>query len=322
MRSLLFIEDPGLWLSVRAGELALRQRDGRYVHLDGHIRVIVAAARGFCVTCAAIRYCSARHIELFVSDDVAAFVSLLAPEARGDARRAALKVREHQFRAAFNPRRTVEIARAIIGQKIKVEGHRREAGQAFLTELQRTKTVDDVRHVEAASAQIWWRQWAGFQMRFPEPTVAAEWRSWPGRYIGRRQGRLGELAAQFTARGAVHPMQAMLNFSTAITTARLTRAIVAMGLDPCFGFLHDGRKPGRLSLVWDAIEPLRPKLVKAVFKYAGTHEFERRDFLVLVHKITLERTVRLAPELTKEIATEAVSVSECIKTVRGLVELL
>src|ERR1700704_2023037 len=114
---------------------------------------------------------------------------------------------------------------------------------------------------------------------------------------GRRQGRLGGLAGQFTAPGAIPPNQAMLNFSTAITTARLTRAIIAMGLDPCFGFLHDGRKPGRLSLVWDCIEPLRPKLVKAVFKYAGTHEFERRDFSVLVHKITLERTVRLAPEL-------------------------
>jgi hypothetical protein len=41
---------------------------------------------------------------------------------------------------------------------------------------------------------------------------------WPlsgfrGRAGGRRQGRLGELAAQFTARGAVHPMQAMLNFN-------------------------------------------------------------------------------------------------------------
>jgi CRISPR/Cas system-associated endonuclease Cas1 len=136
---------------------------------------------------------------------------------------------------------------------------------------------------------------------------------------------LGELAAQFTARGAVHPIQAMLNFSTAITTARLTRAIIAMGLDPCFGFLHDGRKPGRLSLVWDCVEPLRPRLVKAVFGYVATHEFERRDFLVLVHKITLERTVRLAPALAKEIvevAVKAVSVSECVKTVRWLVSII
>ena len=101
-------------------------------------------------------------------------------------------------------------------------------------------------------------------------------------------------------------MQAMLNFSTAIVTARLTRAVIAMGLDPCFGFLHDGRKPGRLSLVWDCIEPLRPKLVRAVFGYAATHEFGRQDFLVFVHKITHEKTVRLAPPLSKEIVEVAV----------------
>jgi CRISPR-associated protein Cas1 len=120
-------------------------------------------------------------------------------------------------------------------------------------------------------------------------------------------------------------MQAMLNFATAITAARLTRAIIAMGLDPCFGFLHDGRKPGRLSLVWDCVEPLRPKIVRAVFGYVAAHEFERRDFLVFVHKITLERTIRLEAKLAKEItalATKTISVRECVKVVRWLVKLL
>ena len=32
--SIHFIEDPGLWLSVRADELALPQRDGRYIDLS------------------------------------------------------------------------------------------------------------------------------------------------------------------------------------------------------------------------------------------------------------------------------------------------
>jgi CRISPR/Cas system-associated endonuclease Cas1 len=92
-----------------------------------------------------------------------------------------------------------------------------------------------------------------------------------------------------------------------------------MGLDPCFGFLHDGRKPGRLSLVWDCVEPMRPKLVSAVFGYVASHEFEKRDFLVFVHKITLERTVRLAPPLAREIvevAVKVVTVQECVRTVR------
>jgi hypothetical protein len=62
----------GLWLSVRAGELALRQRDDAYTDLDRRLKIIVAAAHGFC---AAIRHCSAKHIVL-ISDDAAAFVSL------------------------------------------------------------------------------------------------------------------------------------------------------------------------------------------------------------------------------------------------------
>jgi CRISPR-associated endonuclease Cas1 len=310
----LFIEDAGLWLSVRGGMLAIRQRDGHYIDVSHKIKTIVAAGHGFAVTSAAVRYCGARHIELLISDDVAAFVSLFAPEARGDSRRAALKVRERQFRAALDKRKTVEIARAIVAKKIG-------ARPTLVLGLSKARTNDQVRLFEARADRIWWTRWEGFRMSFAGAAVPADW----GRYIGRRQGRLGELGAKFTARGAVHPMQAMHNFATAIVTARLARAIVARGLDPCFGFLHEGRKQGRLSLVWDAIEPLRPRLVSAVFGYAANHEFEKKDFLVFVHKRTREKTVRLAPPLAKEIAVLAlktVSVRECVRTADWLVKLL
>jgi CRISPR/Cas system-associated endonuclease Cas1 len=69
-------------------------------------------------------------------------------------------------------------------------------------------------------------------MRFAGPGVPAE--------FGCRQGILGELGAQFTARGAVHAMQAMLNYGIGILAAGMTRVVIAMGLDPCFGFLHNG----------------------------------------------------------------------------------
>ena len=80
-----------------------------------------------------------------------------------------------------------------------------------------------------------------------------------------------------------------------------------------------------MSLVWDAIEPVRPKVVRAVFGYVAAHEFVRGDFVVFVHKITAERTVRLAPTLAKEIATltmKTVSIRECVKAVNWLVKLL
>ena len=248
--TLHFIENAGLWLSVRAGELAIRQRDGRYIDLDRRIKTIVAAGHGFAVTSAAVRYCSAKHIELLISDDAATFVSMFAPTSAANSSRAALKVRERQFKAAFGPTKTAAIARAIVAKKIAHENHSKPVKLDFLTTLRKARTTDDIRHAEAKAAQEFWRQFIGFKMRFAGPDVAAEWLSFPGRYIGRAQGRLGELGAQFTPRGAVHPCQAILNFATAIITARLARAILAHGLDPCFGFLHDGRKPGRMSLVW------------------------------------------------------------------------
>jgi hypothetical protein len=59
-------------------------------------------------------------------------------------------------------------------------------------------------------------------------------------------------------------------------------------------------------LVWDCVEPLRPKLVRAVFEYVAAHELS------------------LAPPLAKEIvevAVRTISVRECVKVVEWLVKL-
>src|ERR1700732_5180278 len=114
---------------------------------------------------------------------------------------------------------------------MKAEKHKPADWKMFPTMLQSARSTDDIRHVEAKAAAIWWQQWSDFRLRFAGSNAPAEWRSWPGRYIGRRQGRLGELSPQFTARGAVHPMQALLNFTTSVLASRMARVIVARGLD-------------------------------------------------------------------------------------------
>jgi CRISPR/Cas system-associated endonuclease Cas1 len=121
-----------------------------------------------------------------------------------------------------------------------------------------------------------------------------QWRTFRTRYIGRVQGKSGELPRQFTARFAETPLQALHNFAVGIAVARITRVIAACGLDPCFGFLHDGRKPGRFSLAWDAIEVFRPALATAVFDYAETQKFERADFA------SQDGVVRLSPWIARE----------------------
>jgi CRISPR/Cas system-associated endonuclease Cas1 len=77
----------------------------------------------------------------------------------------------------------------------------------------------------------------------------------------------------------------------------MTRVLIVRGLDPSFGFLHDGRKPGRLSLVWDCVEPLRPGLVRAVFGFAGGRTFRKGDFAVFEGG-----AVRLSAQVAREVA--------------------
>jgi len=273
-----FIDDNGLWLSVRAGHLALRQRDGSYTWLPERIRTIVAVGHGFCVTAAALHYCVRHHVELFISNEMVGFISLFAPESRVDARSAALKARQKQFAAALDDARTLAVARTIVAMKVRAEGHRSPTEQQFLRSVDNAASVADVRRIEALSGAAFWRQRQSFELAFKDDAHPS-WRTFETRYIGRNLGKLAELDKHFTARHAKQPMQAMLNFAISISAARMSRCIVACGLDASFGFLHNARKPGRLSLVWDCIEPLRPALACAVFKYAGKRTFERADFI-------------------------------------------
>lgn len=115
----------------------------------------------------------------------------------------------------------------------------------------------------------------------------------------------------------MHPLQALINFNVSVIAARLSRVVVAYGLDPAFGFLHDGRKPGRLSLIWDAVELHRPKLVRETFRWAGNKVFRKGDF-----RLIDEGVVRLAPATMKdaaELTLGVVPLKDMIKTVEWLI---
>src|SRR5208282_5960517 len=76
---------------------------------------------------------------------------------------------------------------------------------------------------------------------------------------------------------ASHPINAMLNYAYVVEAGRLARSLAARGLILPLGFLHMPKR-GRNSLVWDAIEPLRPRIDANVFAFVADHEFARADF--------------------------------------------
>jgi hypothetical protein len=165
----------------------------------------------------------------------------------------------------------VPIARAIVSAKLKasaahvsgvVEGR-------WSAALDRARSVAELVTIEARIAAAYWRAFRDLGLR--ERKGGNLPRSWL-RFANRQKG------AQFLgARHASHPINAMLNYAYVVEAGRLARALTAIGLALPIGFLHSDKK-GRNSLVWDAIEPLRPEIDARVFKFIASREFARSDF--------------------------------------------
>ena len=73
-------------------------------------------------------------------------------------------------------------------------------------------------------------------------------------------------------------------------------------------------------MVWDCVEPHRPGLVRAVFRYAERRAFKRYDFSIFAND-----GVGLLPPLAKEVAgltVRTVTLKDMVKTVDWLARLV
>jgi CRISPR/Cas system-associated endonuclease Cas1 len=129
--------------------------------------------------------------------------------------------------------------------------------------LDEARSVAEIVTIEARIAAAYWRSFRDLGLRerkggdLPRSCL---------RFANRQKG------AQFL--GSKH---AMLNYAYVVEAGRLARALTAAGFALPIGFLHSD-KHGRNSLVWDAIEPLRPLVDARVFKFIASREFVRSDF--------------------------------------------
>src|SRR5215218_1245033 len=78
-------------------------------------------------------------------------------------------------------------------------------------------------------------------------------------------------------RHASHPVNAMLNYAYAVLESQMRIAIVSYGLDPAIGYLHTMRR-GRVALVYDLMEPLRPLVDRLLLAFTRSHTFNPSDF--------------------------------------------
>ena len=114
-------------------------------------------------------------------------------------------------------------------------------------------------------------------------------------------------------RHATHPVNAMLNYAYRVLETQVKIATVAAGLDPTIGYLHTCR-PGRMALVYDLMEPLRPKVDRVVLGFALSQVFTPQDFL-----LTERGGCRLHPSLTKRLlgmALDAQAIQDVIESAK------
>jgi CRISP-associated protein Cas1 len=171
----------------------------------------------------------------------------------------------------------VKIAREIVRAKIDAElnatipdaGARRHEFEGWDIKLNSASSVAEIMIVESRAAASYWRTFRDAGLR--ERKNGNLPRSWL-RFAQRNKG-----AAFLGNQHASHPINAMLNYAYIVEAGRLANALAANGLYLSIGYLHSDKK-GRNSLVWDAIEPLRPAIDAKVFAFIEAHEFARSDF--------------------------------------------
>ena len=170
-----------------------------------------------------------------------------------------------------------KVAREIVGAKIGAELNatipdaeaRRQEFTEWAAKLDSACSVAEIMIIESRAAASYWRVFRDVGLRerkngnLPRSSLRFAQRSKGASFLGNKH--------------ASHPINAMLNYCYIVEAGRLAKVLTARGLALPIGYLHSDRK-GRNSLVWDAIEPLRPLIDAKVFYFVATHEFARSDF--------------------------------------------
>lgn len=152
--------------------------------------------------------------------------------------------------------------------------------------------VESLRMIEARAACSYFEAWQSLPMRWKgtgRHPIPMDWL-----LVGQR----GSLVSG-TNRNATHPTNALLNYAYGILESQVQIAAVTAGFDPAIGFLH-ACKPGRVALIYDLMEPLRPLVDHTVLDLLRLNTFTPSDFL-----LTPKGVCRLHPQMARKVASLA-----------------
>jgi CRISPR-associated protein Cas1 len=167
---------------------------------------------------------------------------------------------------------------------------------------QHPEAVTQLLGIEGRAAFAYFSAWEGVPLR---------WKATARRPIPDSWQRIGPRASLRSGKAknvrASHPVNAMLNYAYAVLQSQVQIEAVAAGYDPTLGIMHHGYQ-GSPALVFDLMEPRRPKIDAAALSFALSHTFSGADFV-----IRSDGVVRLAPQLAKRVCQLASACQEATR---------
>jgi len=280
---------------VVADGLGTYRRERRYSRAThGLARLVVLSSAGT-VGLDALRWCAGAGVGVVVRDPFGGELHLTSGGVgNDDPRLRRAQALAMATPAGFEATRYL-IASKLAGQASVAKGRlaNREAAETISRlrdELEDAETLEEIRHVEAIAANVYWNAWGEIEVPFVRrdaPRVADHWRAFEGR---RSAVNLG------TSRSATDPANALLNYGYRLLEAEGRLACLAVGLDPGLGILHADLK-GRDSMVLDVMEAVRPIVDGYVLDLFKVRPLMKSDFAE-----DRRGVLRVLPPLTHRIA--------------------
>ena len=280
---------------VVADGLGTHRRERRYARAThGLSRLVVLSSAGT-VGLDALRWCAGAGVGVVVLDPFDGELHLTSGGVGNDDPR----LRRAQALAMASPA-GFEATRYLIASKLagqaSVAKRRLSQPSAAETivrlrdELEDAETLEEIRHVEAVAANVYWNAWGEIEVPFVRkdvPRVADHWRTFEGRRSAVNVG---------SSRSATDPANALLNYGYRLLEAEGRLACLALGLDPGLGILHADLK-GRDSMVLDVMEAVRPVVDGYVLDLFKARPLVKTDFAE-----DRRGVLRVLPPLTHRIA--------------------
>jgi CRISPR-associated protein Cas1 len=294
-------------LTVKGGSLFVHDGD-RHLRYDAGEKMpaaIVMAGWGGFVSVEALRFCASHRIAIVVLDWMRDLLTVMP----GSPRAAAAMLRAQALADPAWIASRVVLAK--IENSVRAGALARNDAVRFIDAAARAATVQEAMIAEAQAARVSWcdsapkLQWRAGSPRMPP--------AWKGPMLARQRADLR------VKRYATHPVNALLNAIFSVTAGRLVANLQAAGAHPAIGFLH-ADKPGRWSLAWDAIEPLRPSIEASLFAFIRRYQFSGGDF---IHVHDARGSIRLGSNLLRVVIAECAPSHALLNDVAGwMIELI